>query len=142
MNDITPNVIREYLLALGESSNRGGVHAHFRAVRAFFNWWEKETEEFTNPIDKVSAPRPNNHPQPVVPIEDVMRLVDACNTSLAKRDEAVLLTLLDTGCRASEFLNLNIEDLDLINGEIRILHGKWDKNRTVYIGRNSRRKIK
>jgi len=71
-----------------------------------------------------------------------MKLVAECKTGLAERDKAILLSLVDTGCRASEFLSVNIGDLDFVNGEIRILHGKGDKYRTVYLGRNSRRAVR
>jgi integrase/recombinase XerD len=61
---------------------------------------------------------------------------------MAERDKAILLSLVDTGCRASELLSINIADIDLVNGEIRILHGKGDKFRTVYLGKNSRRAVR
>ena len=56
LDEITAAVIRLYLLQLSETSNNGGVHAHYRALRSFFNWWEKESEAFQNPIKKVSPP--------------------------------------------------------------------------------------
>ena len=51
-------------------------------------------------------------------------MVNACKTGLAERDKAILLSLVDTGCRASEFLTIDIGNLDLINGEIQIFQGK------------------
>jgi len=142
VDDISASEIRLYLLHLSETSNNGGVHAHYRALRSFFNWWEKELDDFQNPIKKVSPPKVINNPREGIAIEDVMKMVSACNTGLAERDKAILLSLVDTGCRASEFLSINIGDIDLVNGEIRILHGKGDKYRTVYLGRNSRRVVR
>jgi len=140
--EISTADIRMYLLGLSETCNNGGVHAHYRALRSFFNWWENESEEYHNPIKKVSPPKVVNNPKDGIAIDDVMKLVAVCKTGLAERDKAILLSLVDTGCRASEFLSINIGDIDLVNGEIRILHGKGDKYRTVYLGRNSRRVVR
>jgi len=140
--EISTADIRLYLLGLSESCNNGGVHAHYRALRSFFNWWEGESEGNTNPIKKVSPPKVINNPKEGIAIDDVMKMVSACKTGMAERDKAILLSLVDTGCRASEFLSINIGDMDLVNGDIRILHGKGDKYRTVYLGRNSRRAVR
>ena len=48
LDDISPSNIRSYLLELSETSNNGGVHAFYRALRSFFNWWENESDEFIN----------------------------------------------------------------------------------------------
>jgi site-specific recombinase XerD len=34
--------LRRYFLHLGETRNKGGVHAAFRCVRALFLWYEME----------------------------------------------------------------------------------------------------
>lgn len=142
IDDISSQSIRSYLLKLGETCSNGGVHAHYRALRSFFNWWEEENDDYINPIKKVSPPKVTNNPKEGIAINDVMKLVAACKTGLAERDKAILLSLVDTGCRASEFLSINIGDIDLVNGEIRILHGKGDKYRTVYLGSKSRRAVR
>jgi len=130
LDDISASDIRSYFLVLSETSNNGGVHAHYRALRSLFNWWETESEDFHNPIKKVSPPKVINNPKEGISIDDVMKMVNACKTGMAERDKAILLALVDTGCRASEFLSINIWDIDFVNGEIRILHGKGDKYRT------------
>jgi site-specific recombinase XerC len=73
-----------------------------------------------------------------VTIEAVFKMVDACNGALAERNQAILLCLLDSGCRATEFLSLNISDLDLITCAVQVMHGKDMKSRTVYLGKKSR----
>ena len=49
--------------------------------------------------------------------------------------------MLDTGARASEFLALDLADVDQ-NGMVTIRHGKGDKGRTVFLGQKSRRALK
>jgi len=138
LQDIDPNFIRDYFLMLSDSHNPGGVHAAFRSIRAFMNWIEKEemmTSDWKNPIKKVDAPKvPEKIMQPV-PLEDVQSLVDTCKGSsfYDKRDKAIILLLLDTGSRAQEVCDLNLEDVDLSSGSVLIRQGKGRKPRYVYI---------
>lgn len=59
----------------------------------------------------------------------------------ALRDRAILLTLLDSGLRASELCNLTIGDHDNRNGQLHIRKGKGGKDRYVYLGDSSRKAI-
>ena len=62
----------------------------------------------------------------------------------ADRDTAIMLTLLDTGIRASECARLRMSDVDLELGEIVIRpHGSSTKSRprTVFLGKVARRAL-
>jgi site-specific recombinase XerD len=63
-------------------------------------------------------------------------------TVTGDRDKAMLLCLLDTGARASEFLAMNLEDLNNARGTILIRQGKGSKPREVYLGKKSRAAIR
>ncbi len=63
-------------------------------------------------------------------------------TLTGERDAAILLCLLDTGARASEFLDINLNDINQARGDILIRQGKGRKPRTVYIGKQSRRALR
>lgn len=56
----------------------------------------------------------------------------------ALRDRAILLALLDTGLRASELTALRMADYEEKRGRMQVLHGKGDKERTVFLGDTSR----
>lgn len=143
IEEISPDIIRKYLLVLSEHRNEGGIHAAFRAIRALLNWWEQETDrEFKNPISKVSPPKVNVQPKQGIEIQDVMKMIDACNSRMAIRDKAILFCLVDSGCRAREFLNWKLEDIDLITGTIQIRAGKGNKNRVVFLGKRSRKVLR
>ena len=64
------------------------------------------------------------------------------NTFTGIRDRAIFLSLLDTGARASEFLNMDLDDINPITGEILIREGKGRKPRTVFIGQKSRKELR
>lgn len=56
----------------------------------------------------------------------------------AKRDRAMILTLLDCGVRASELCAFTVADYTPDTGRLHVRHGKGDKDRTVYVGESAR----
>ena len=143
VEELTADLIRTYLLFKGETRNKGGVSAAFRAVRVLLFWYESEydPESWKNPIRKVKVPSGKTEPLPGIDLVTWQKLFDACTGDLAGRDRAVLGVLLDTGCRASELIALNLDDLDN-TGALIIRHGKGDKRRTVFIGSETKKLLR
>ncbi len=146
LTEIKTNTIREYLLLLQtKGHNPGGIHACYRAVRAFLRWWEEEYEpsSWKNPVRKVKAPRLEKKILEPANAEIVSQLMAACPTGyLGARDKAAILFLCDTGCRASEFTGLNLSDYHVSSGAVVIRNGKGRKGRTVFVGRKTRRVLR
>lgn len=146
MNEITAQELRRFLVWLEETGhNPGGRHAVYRAIKTFLRWYEVEAEpeNWRNPIARVQPPRVGTEPLAPIPLGDIERLLKTCDKSfLGQRDRAILLTLLDTGVRAQELLDINLADVNLINGTILIRQGKGRKPRFVYIGSVTRRAIR
>jgi len=70
-------------------------------------------------------------------------MIDTCeNTFHGLRDKTLMLALLDTGSRAQELLDMNLEDTDYISGSILIRQGKGSKFRKVFLGKKSRRAVR
>lgn len=146
VGQITPDTMRLYIVRLGEDGHSaGGVHANYRTVRAFLNWYEKEFEPtaWRNPLRNVKPPRVDVEPLDPVSIEDVRKIVGTCNRGKFTdfRDKALILFMLDTGVRAGELLALNRQDVD-INGGVLIRQSKNRKPRTVFLGREARRALR
>jgi len=64
----------------------------------------------------------------------------------AKRDRAIILTLLDTGLRASELCALKIGDVEQKTGRVHVKHGvsggaKGGKGRAVFPGKAARHAV-
>lgn len=73
-------------------------------------------------------------PPEVLRPREVLALMEACGRGHAGvRDRALIATLWRAGLRISEALALLPKDIDLEEGEIRVLHGKFDKSRTAAI---------
>jgi integrase/recombinase XerC len=146
ISQLTPDIIRCYLLELADRHNEGGVHASFRVLRTFMYWVEEEEIMpigWKNPMRRVKTPKLSIQPIEPVPLHDVSALIATCDHAFhGARDKAIMLTLLDTGARAKELLDLNLEDVDLADGSVLVRHGKGRKPRMVYLGRKTRRAIR
>jgi integrase/recombinase XerD len=124
------------------------------AMRSFFNWIEAELELADRPDYAVG--QPEYAKRQIIPLEpeEIRAILSACKTTTsantngrrpfnmrrptALRDTALVLTLLDTGLRASELCRLTIEDLNLDSAEIFVIPygtGRKTKSRTVMIGK-------
>ena len=145
VEELTANHLRQYLVALGHHRNPGGVHAAYRAIRAFCRWYqiEYEPQGWTNPMTKVSAPRVVQEPLDPVAISDLSAMLATCERRAfaGDRDRALLLAFLDTGCRASEFVSLDVSDVNLGTGAVIIRKGKGGKFRTSFVGVKTRREL-
>ena len=147
IGQISPNVIRQYLLHLENTDhNPGGIHAAYRTLRTFLYWYEEEAEpeDWLNPIKKVKAPKVPVEPIEPVSHQTIAKMVEACDrgTFTDDRDVAMLLCLVDTGARVTEFLNINLEDINQVRGDILIRKGKGSKPREVYLGKQSRHALR
>lgn len=145
ISQITPNLIRDFLLILEERGhNPGGIHGYFRSIKAFLKWyWEELEPNSANPISKVKAPRVPVEPIEGISKEDFDLLLESCSTGFyGERDKAILYTLYDTGVRASELCNIDIEDVNFADSSILIRQGKGRKPRFVFFGKKTRKQLR
>ncbi len=106
-------------------------HRYFREVRCFFSWLVEAGYLERTPFRGMRNVRmPQRIVQPFS-VQDVTTLLAACEGPLVARDRALVMTLLDTGARCSEVIQLDLEDLDLEGHRLRILHAKGNKQRVV-----------
>ena len=137
-DQVSGDTIRRYQLLLQEKHNPGGVHAAYRAIKAFFKWIEFEElmpQGWKNPICKVRPPKVPFEIHEPISLQDVSDLLKTCikPTDANKRDCAIFLMLLDTGMRAQELCDLNLADVDFTSGKVIIRRGKGQKGRICFI---------
>lgn len=139
---ITATHIRAFLLSLDRAGlSSGTVHAYARAIKAWLNWLVREGELDESPMRRVQMPKREKRILPALSREDVKALLAACDkTPLGHRNRAIILCLLDSGCRASEFCALRIRDVDMKSGMVRV-HGKGHKERMVRFGAKARMQL-
>lgn len=109
------------------------------AVRSFHGFCASEGLLATDPSEEVGGPRvPPGIPKALTEpeVEALLETV-AGDDARADRDRAILETLYATGIRISELVGLDLDDIDLESGTIRVI-GKGDKERVVPVGRTAR----
>jgi integrase/recombinase XerD len=109
------------------------------AVRSFHRFCAREGHVDTDPSEEVGAPRvPQGIPK-ALDEDQVTRLLGAVDgdTPREQRDRALLELLYASGIRISEAVGLDLGDLDLADGVVRVL-GKGGKERIVPVGRSAR----
>ncbi|MFZ0043430.1 MAG: site-specific integrase [Solirubrobacteraceae bacterium] len=81
----------------------------------------------------LSSARPRRRPPEVLTEPEAVALIKACSTRAPTgvRNRALIAVLWRSGLRISEALALELRDVDLDAGTIRVRHGKGDKSRTV-----------
>jgi len=98
-------------------------------LSALWTWCIREGYTDRHIIRQVEKPRPQK--VVVQPFTDVeVRAMMSAIRRNADRDKAIILTLLDTGLRASELCGLKLADIDLSNRRLKVL-GKGNKERLL-----------
>lgn len=138
-SDIGPTHIRSYLLALERRGLKAAtVRCHAVAVKAWLNWLVREGDLIESPMRRVSMPKQERLILPALTVDEVQKLLATCDrTPIGLRDRAILMALLDSGLRASEFCSIRVGDLDMRTGLIKV-HGKGHKERYVCLGTKTR----
>lgn len=156
---IKSNDIRRFLLWLRDERkvSKRTVHDYWIPLSSLWTWAEKEVEIPHIIRNKVKQPGYTKTTIDPLTAEEISRLLHATEhtapwttakgkrtrsrRSTADRDKAILLTLVDTGMRASELCALAIADYDPRRGRFHIQHGKGDKARYVVAGKRTQKSI-
>lgn len=105
------------------------------ALRAFFKWARRNGLVVNDPTRGLFAPRQQRSLPKFLRTDEINTLMGLPDKSPAGlRDRALLELLYASGIRAGELVKLNIADLDLEAGEVRIREGKGRKERIGLLG--------
>jgi len=111
-------------------------------LKAFFRYLLLEDIISFDPAALIEAPKMGRKLPEVLSVEEIDRLLAVIDLSKpeGQRNKAIIETLYSCGLRVSELINLNISNLYLNEGFIRVT-GKGDKERLVPIGRQAIKEI-
>ena len=127
--DATVFHIRDYFM---KEKKRGIADSTIAGIRdvlnSFYGWLFNEGQIPKNPCANVGAIRQEKKVRKPYTTVEIQKIVDGCK---CLRDKAIVLFLLNTGCRISELSGINVEDLDLKNREC-VVYGKGRKERTIF----------
>lgn len=126
------DVVRGYIVWLrNENISPHYFYSHVRAVRRLFKWLYEE-RWIDDPFWKrIKLPK---LPQPIpkaVEISDVIKLLrECCDDVAGKRNRAIILFLLDNGCRVGGLCKMKVGEVDF-EKRSALLHEKGGKLKRV-----------
>lgn len=135
VRDVTRHHLRAWLDSEMDRVSASSVALYYTGVRQWCLWLVAEGELTESPMTGVRQPViPERLTD--VPSEDTIRkLIQVCGgkSFTQRRDYALIMTLLDSGTRASEITGLTLADVDLDEQVLTVL-GKGRRPRGIPIG--------
>ncbi len=128
-------LLRGFVADLYERNlSNSSIESKISTIKSFFKFLYRKGFIEENPARLVKFPRKEKHLPSVFNIDDMFNLLDLPDKSNATglRDAIILELMYATGVRVSELVGLNLSDVDLKNGRIRV-KGKGKKERIVPI---------
>lgn len=114
-----------------EGMKPSSIATRLSSLRSFFDFLILRGEMTANPAKGVSAPRKKRPLPKNLDVDEVGQLLDVTDDDpLSIRDRAMMELLYGAGLRLAEMVSINVRDISLSAGEIRVV-GKGDKERKV-----------
>ena len=142
LQDTTKWANRTYIKEAKGRLSPYSIQGHVRAIKAFFSWLEREECIESNPMVRLPLPKVPQYLVKILTVDQIKTLLSMLDrqTPLGMKYYVILLLLLDTGMRISELVQVEIDDIDLIYGHIRVM-GKGQKERIVPFCNQTRREL-
>ena len=113
------------------------ILTHYDNLRTMFRYFVSEGHVHGSPMEYIKRPiarRDQIMPFTQDQVESLLRA--ARKSKCRRRDEAIILFLLDTGSRNTELCNLRLRDVDMDSRSLTVL-GKGNKRRTLCFSRDT-----
>lgn len=134
--DVTPLDIQNHFA----NRHRGGISSksiqrELSATRSFYNYLLKKRQFQSNPARHIQAPKQERRLPKVLDVDQMVGMLESSPDSFLEiRDLAMFELFYSSGLRLSELARLNIEDVDLSENDLQVLHGKGGKQRNLPVG--------
>jgi integrase/recombinase XerC len=137
LSEVDKQILRGYLSRLVQDGfAKVSISRKLSAIRSFYRYLLREKLVATSPVAQTSSPKLDKRlPDFLTPVETV-RLLEASDlaTPQGLRDRALMELLYASGLRVSELVSLDLGQVNLNTGEIRVW-GKGAKERVVLMGK-------
>ena len=144
MDEISRPDLLEFIAFKAEQGSSARTSARMlSSLRRFYTYLMQQEIISTNPTDKISMPKIGRSLPVLLTENEVLQLIKAPNTKkpLGFRDRVMLELLYATGLRVSELVKLEVNQVNLNQGYLRVM-GKGDKERLVPMGKTAKRWMK
>lgn len=138
-NDVTRHHILAYLQSQREIGKTARTVArHISSIRSFHQFLLREKVTTTDPTVHIEMPQQEKKLPVVLSISQIEALLEAPDQSTPQgvRDVAMLELLYGSGMRISECVELNLQDVHLTMGFVRVF-GKGGKERIIPLGKGA-----
>ncbi len=133
------NLIRSWLISLIDRKiSTRSVNRKLSTLKSFYRYCQKQGLLVVNPMLKVVAPRVSKHLPVFLTHDNLDQLLHSVEFDAGyegSRDKMIITLFYATGIRRAELVHININDLDLNSGTLKVL-GKRNKERIVPLGEN------
>ncbi len=131
--DVSAEHIRMFLNSIVDGSAPATTSQRYRSLKRFFSWLVEEGERTDNPVARIPAPKVPERNIRALALDEVRAMLKVCDTRtfVGSRDYAMILALVDTGLRASEFLSMRASEE---SPEVVAVIGKGNNERVVRLG--------
>jgi len=136
LKEVDRHVLRGYLSHLMEQGFvKSSIARKLSAIRSFYRYLLREGVVSASPVADTS-PKLDKRLPTFLTLEEIERLLKAPDLSKpqGQRNRALLELLYASGLRVSELVSLNLAQVDLDTGEIRV-RGKGSKERITLMGK-------
>ena len=151
VDELGPRDIRAYLAQLHRSHTSSSRRRKLSALRSFLDWVALRRGDDRNPARAIHAPKQSQRLPEVLSMTEADKLADGPlsagpqrvagagrqgqtkEEAFSLRDRALVELLYGSGLRVGECVSLDIAQIDLKKGEVRVL-GKGNKERLVPLG--------
>jgi len=139
LEEVSAKDIRKYLVDQMSNCSRTTIYRRLSSLRSFFKFLLKKGYLNSHPASDVFSPKLPKQLPHFLTVDEVFGLLrmPKLDTPLASRDKAILELLYATGMRVSELVNLDLEDVNILQGTI-LVYGKGRKERVAFIGKKAK----
>jgi integrase len=116
LTTLTKLEARAFTAALMGRYQPGGVSSRLRSLSAFYGWLVNEEEIAVSPFRNVSVKVPDK-PQPIADEAAITEMLERARKA-NPRDYALLVLMVDSGCRKGEIAAVSMADVDITSGVI------------------------
>jgi site-specific recombinase XerD len=137
-DQITKADIESFLAHFLETRASATARQRYASLTQFFKWAAAEGEIPADPMERITPPKVDEQPVPVLTVDQLRNLLSTCRGKTFEniRDEALIRLFADTGVRLGEMASIRSENVDLGLAVVVVL-GKGKRFRTVPYGDNT-----
>ena len=139
ITDVSNSDIVAYLMELKKQGrSKSTVNRRLTSIRTFYKFLLREGKVRENPAEDIKSPRIEKKDIEFLSIDEVNKLMTLPDESIKGiRDRAILELMYATGIRASELIDMKLDDLNMRMGFVKCT-GEHSKARIIPIGRPAR----